>query len=220
MTFARALALLAVTASVAVASVHQRTDSLSERTTYCEEGFFFWSVRSICLTIGGTAAPSYPPGGKACPSEWQYHSSYSCCVPTHPNAPTPYNGDSCSNGWPWSFNDLCCNEPTARAPTPSGRVHYGRKKLTRAAKRDMRKMDCPAGLKACSIGLHMGEWECVDPLHDLTSCGGCVAPGDVGQDCTSIVGADAVRCNVGLCEIFECLAGFELSPNGGSCIKL
>ncbi|KZT52405.1 hypothetical protein CALCODRAFT_459274 [Calocera cornea HHB12733] len=231
MMFAHTLAVLAAltaSASVAVAGTLERAAPLADRSvTVCAEGLFWWPIKEVCLTIGGKAAPSWPPAGKECPAEWQYHAGYSCCVPLRPEAPVPRTGDKCANGWPWFQDELCCRAPgpVARPPTPqpSGRGHYARKgKLGRAAKRDhsLRKMDCPAGLRACSIGLHMGEWECIDPLNDLTSCGGCIAPGDIGKDCKTIPGANTVGCTAGACQIFECLAGFELALDGASCVKL
>ncbi|EJU02046.1 hypothetical protein DACRYDRAFT_22430 [Dacryopinax primogenitus] len=225
MLFGRTLAaaLLAAAAPAVLAAVSQRT-GLVDRTTSCAQGMFFWSVKEVCLPTGSKASASNPPSGKSCPNDYYYHSGYSCCVPEQPNTPQPSQGSSCPNSWPWSQEDQCCKQPqpSPSAPQPSGKYHgSGHNKLRRAGgvMRTRAAMDCPAGLKACSIGFHLGEFECIDPFQDLTSCGGCVAPGESGKDCTDIASAKSVGCNAGKCEVYECQPGFEPSLDGSACVK-
>ena len=78
---------------------------------------------------------------------------------------------------------------------------------------------CPTGLAACPIpGRTESEYECLDSLNDLTSCGGCTSMG-TGQDCTAIKGAKWMGCNMGTCEVYSCRAGFR-KVNDTSCEKV
>lgn len=78
---------------------------------------------------------------------------------------------------------------------------------------------CPVGLAACPIqGRGEGEYECLDSLNDLQSCGGCASMG-TGQDCTAIKGARWMGCNVGKCEVYSCRAGWK-KVNGNECVQI
>ena len=74
---------------------------------------------------------------------------------------------------------------------------------------------CPSGLKACRVPSTSARHaelaiECIDPQSDLRACGGCVAPGSPGVDCTDLEGAVHTACNEGKCSICECTS-FTLS---------
>lgn len=60
---------------------------------------------------------------------------------------------------------------------------------------------CPMHMQACPIpgatGL-TGEFECLDTMNELESCGGCASIGE-GQDCSAIKGAWNVGCEQGRC---------------------
>ncbi|EAL19717.1 hypothetical protein CNBG3450 [Cryptococcus deneoformans B-3501A] len=80
---------------------------------------------------------------------------------------------------------------------------------------------CPSGLAACPIGdfISSGQYECLDPLADLQSCGGCESMG-TGKDCTVIPGAKWMGCNQGVCEVYSCNNGWKKSANGTECERL
>lgn len=79
------------------------------------------------------------------------------------------------------------------------------------------------GLTACSIP-RTTEWECIDPMADIESCGGCAygnfggdtAP--MGVDCTALPGVKStgVTCRVGQCVITACKKGYTLMD--GHCV--
>jgi hypothetical protein len=56
-------------------------------------------------------------------------------------------------------------------------------------------------MTACpTVGTHgaFSDYECIDTIHELQSCGGCSSTG-AGQDCTAIRGAWNVGCKAGKC---------------------
>lgn len=59
--------------------------------------------------------------------------------------------------------------------------------------------------------------ECLDTLHSLESCGGCVATGQ-GKDCTRIAHAESIGCEEGRCVVHSCRAPFRPSLKGDTCI--
>ena len=93
--------------------------------------------------------PPSPPGGKSCPSNWNWHNGYGCCVPNHPNLPPP----QCGSGWGWNPGSWCCNPHTSTSvtPTPSSNPgksgHYGWKRNNKARNVSL----CPNGMEACPI---------------------------------------------------------------------
>ncbi|KAL7420513.1 hypothetical protein Q5752_004463 [Cryptotrichosporon argae] len=82
---------------------------------------------------------------------------------------------------------------------------------------------CPRGLSACA--LPGGAWECIDPMTELESCGGCISPYNAttavtsGKDCTAIPGATlgGVTCHKGSCLVTSCRSGWELRD--GACVR-
>lgn len=77
---------------------------------------------------------------------------------------------------------------------------------------------CPGALAACPIeGMDQESYECIDPLADLQSCGGCASMG-TGVDCTLMEGARWMGCNVGKCEIYSCKSGYVRSKDGSKCV--
>ena len=142
--------------------------------------------RGRCLPYGGPHTVVNPPIGRNCPSNWYWHQEDSCCVPRIPDTPRT----SCGEGWHWDNNEGCCKQ--YNQPQPSSN-HWGR-----AGKKRTSNL-CPADLMACPIaGAQAGSYECIDPVNELESCGGCASTGE-GQDCTAIVGAWNVSCDKGTC---------------------
>ncbi|RSH83362.1 uncharacterized protein EHS24_007041 [Apiotrichum porosum] len=76
---------------------------------------------------------------------------------------------------------------------------------------------CPTGMQACAIAGSDG-YECIDPMDELESCGGCVdgyypnSNAKSGIDCTTIQGVapGGVSCNGGQCIVSRCLASHQL----------
>ncbi|KAG2023489.1 hypothetical protein CC2G_001137 [Coprinopsis cinerea AmutBmut pab1-1] len=105
-------------------------------------------------------------------------------------------------------------KPEPPKPTPSkswSHPHYPKRNVP------LRESLCPRGLQACPIGGSGAEdYECLDTLVELESCGGCASNG-TGQDCTAIQGAWNVGCEQGVCKVYTCASGFELADGGMSC---
>ncbi|EIW68289.1 hypothetical protein TREMEDRAFT_32155 [Tremella mesenterica DSM 1558] len=77
---------------------------------------------------------------------------------------------------------------------------------------------CPVGLAACPIPGRMNDYECLDAMNDLQSCGGCTSMG-TGIDCTAIPGVRWMGCNVGKCEVYSCKAGFK-KVGSNRCVRV
>ncbi|WVQ96698.1 hypothetical protein IAU59_003804 [Kwoniella sp. CBS 9459] len=87
-----------------------------------------------------------------------------------------------------------------------------------------RKSFCPKRMKACVIPEAEDSWECVDPMSDIESCGGCVhseygqqpssngSLPESGVDCTTLPGVRMGRatCTNGKCQIFSCMRNWSL----------
>ncbi|KAG8903269.1 hypothetical protein FRC01_009252 [Tulasnella sp. 417] len=121
------------------------------------------------------------------------------------------NNPSCSNSSNVNGHDYCPSEQgsgTNANPSPINK------------KRDTFK--CPANYKVCPVLHGRGGKECIDPMNDVESCGGCVAfddPHATGKDCNSIEDADQVSCVKGKCVIKSCRKGHTVSLDGKSCIR-
>ncbi|ORX34195.1 hypothetical protein BD324DRAFT_170815 [Kockovaella imperatae] len=84
---------------------------------------------------------------------------------------------------------------------------------------------CPSMLTACAVpasSFFTGRnFECLDVMSDIESCGACTfpLPGEKsGIDCTSIPHTLGVKCHLGKCVIDSCQQGFELSTDGAKCV--
>lgn len=80
---------------------------------------------------------------------------------------------------------------------------------------------CPSGFAACPIPgrpASESDYECIDALTDITSCGGCASL-STGQDCTAIPGARFMGCEMGMCEVYSCRAGWR-QVNGTACERI
>ena len=162
-----------------------------------------WTGKGFCCKIGQTACNTV-----CCPAgQEEVGSSGQCC-----NV-----GASYSNG--------ACHDPTAAAHRRAlaGRVDVNQVNLSPTIMFGMEANRnnklCPIGLAACPIsGRGEGEYECLDSLNDLQSCGGCASLG-TGQDCTAIKGARWMGCNMGKCEVYSCRNGFR-KVNGTACERI
>ncbi|KAJ6612518.1 hypothetical protein B0H10DRAFT_291519 [Mycena sp. CBHHK59/15] len=84
---------------------------------------------------------------------------------------------------------------------------------------------CKAGWTACGVaGGGPRDWECVDTVNDLESCGGCptgiistLAAAATGADCTTIENVSDVSCVAGGCAVHKCMPGYKVSASGDSC---
>ncbi|KAL1405632.1 hypothetical protein Q8F55_009271 [Vanrija albida] len=83
---------------------------------------------------------------------------------------------------------------------------------------------CPLGLAACRVSALLdphASYECINPLAELESCGGCVH-GGVGEDspyanasgvdCTTLPGTSrtGVMCDAGRCRAWQCESGYRV----------
>ena len=57
---------------------------------------------------------------------------------------------------------------------------------------------CPAVHGQCPVAGVVGEFECVETLSEMTSCGGCASTG-AGVDCTTIPYVEYASCYGGFC---------------------
>ncbi|KAH9985388.1 hypothetical protein BJV74DRAFT_722949, partial [Russula compacta] len=153
-----------------------------------------------------------------CPvNDWYWEDSLKCCVPYHANPPSPQCPPECEwiNG-----NNKCqpiSSPPSPQPPQPSYR--YPSKNQKRAQNLRVNNL-CPNAMVACPIADTYGvftDYECIDPKHDLQSCGGCSSTG-AGHDCTAIRGAWNVGCEAGHCAVYSCMTGYKLSSDGAVCI--
>jgi len=201
--------------------------ALSVSANQCSKSQFPHSgprTGDCCLPSGGQPNPPSPPPSKSCPSEWQWHSGFECCVPTKPNPPS---NPSCPKGT-WDHDNQCCNHPTPPSPpTPSGGVnhHYKRSNPAKISSRNWRAktVSCPMEQTICNVsdGLTKSNtWACVDTKKDVNFCGGCGARGDGGVDCSSIPNSWNVGCDAGECRVFTCEPGFRVSHHGKGCVAL
>ncbi|GAA5873761.1 hypothetical protein JCM8547_005942 [Rhodosporidiobolus lusitaniae] len=112
---------------------------------------------------------------------------------------------------PNAFCDTTLATPTCVAnPVASGRARARRNE--QYGKRNL----CPASHSACAVGGgHLG-YECVDTANSIEQCGGCAGTSH-SQDCSAIVGADAVGCVAGRCEVWSCAEGYTYSAATQSC---
>ncbi|KAG9047852.1 hypothetical protein FS837_001387 [Tulasnella sp. UAMH 9824] len=151
-----------------------------------------------------------------CPADTNPHKSYSPVGSTNVNqcqaAPISgvTNNPSCSNSSNVNGHDFCPSEQgNAPNPNPS------------SLNRKRHGLRCPAHHKLCPVFHGRGGKECIDPLTDAESCGGCVAfddPEATGKDCTSIEKVDQASCVKGECVVEFCRKGYTPSLDRKSCI--
>jgi len=182
-------------------------------TAGCDDGEFWFQRNSLCLPLGKPSWSSVPPAGKHCPPKhWSWSHEQNCCTPHHPDPSPP----QCGRDWEWSDDEFCCKRRLQRrqAPVPSG--------MRRALPKPRSPSLCPSGLTACPITSVSGpttDFECLDTVNELESCGGCTSVGK-GQDCTAIRGAWNVGCQQGSCTVYTCAVGFKRSRDDQSCISV
>ena len=87
------------------------------------------------------------------------------------------------------------------------------------------RIRCPAHLTACGIpstSFFTGRnYECIDTLSDIESCGACAFPlpgQPMGIDCTALPHTMGVTCHLGQCVVEDCERGFEFNTEGSGCI--
>ncbi|ESK88887.1 pria protein [Moniliophthora roreri MCA 2997] len=184
----------------------------------CQENEFWYETKGICLPYGVTNTTAPPPNRDCPPAGFYWDKNLGCCVPTYPISTGPSNPPpQCRVGWEWYPALHVCLPYTPDLPSsvPSG-AHYRRKRGLRTQKVPL----CPKGLQACPIpGASHKDYECLNLMDELESCGGCASTGE-GRDCTTIKGAWNVGCEQGRCAVYTCFAGYKRSADGGSCIPI
>ncbi|KAF8303317.1 hypothetical protein DL93DRAFT_2090349 [Clavulina sp. PMI_390] len=205
--------------------------------TSCSKTQFGYNSKltgDCCLSTGGSSNPSSCPSGKSCPSGWQWHGGFSCCVPTQPNQPSQTK--SCQNGHSWFDDEQCCKGGGSNPPKPTRGLgarddvnamekrHAKRGESAKLASRNWRAktLSCPTGQTICNVsdGLSSSTWACVDTDKDINFCGGCGIRGNAGQDCSAIPNVWNVACNLGACEVLTCEPGFRVSRDGKRCVRM
>ncbi|WVW85301.1 hypothetical protein I302_107339 [Kwoniella bestiolae CBS 10118] len=155
-----------------------------------------------------------------CCSRGQTAHNTVCC----PNGKEEINssGVCCTAGVGAKVQDGKCIEPTSK-PKPKAKkagipVQLTLKENVPYGMEENRNGQlCPARMAACPVeGRQEGEYECINPLEDLQSCGGCSSMG-TGQDCSAIPGARWMGCNLGKCQVYSCMKGWKLNGDGTAC---
>ncbi|WWC63610.1 uncharacterized protein I303_106215 [Kwoniella dejecticola CBS 10117] len=203
---------------------NEKVDSRSGKcVTICDEnnGFTYQRCKnsgpSICCPRGQTAYTSV------------------CC--SAGKEEVDKTGVCCTAGVGAKVTNGKCIEPTAK-PKPG---HYKRdlktngngtpiqltlkEEIPYGMEENNKNQLCPYKFAACPIeggsGSNLGSgpsYECINPLEDLQSCGGCASMG-AGQDCSAIPGAKWMGCNTGKCQVYSCKKGWKLNGDGTACLR-
>lgn len=174
----------------------------------------------VCDTAAGYQYTTGKSGAGFCCKAGQTACSTVCCPSGQEEVGT--TGKCCNLGA--TYSNGACQNPTkvpkrrALAGSAGAQINLTPTAIFGMESNRNNKL-CPVGLAACPIpGRPDGEYECLDSLNYLQSCGGCAGLG-TGQDCTALVGARWMGCNVGKCEVYSCRAGFR-KVNGDSCERM
>ncbi|KAB5592371.1 putative effector protein/Choline transport protein [Ceratobasidium theobromae] len=193
------------------------------RSRDCPSNGWYWNSKQGCCTPRHEEPPE-----PSCKGGYSWSKGSWCCEEesTPPPSPQPsqtpgkggYNGGN-NGGYNGGNNGGYNGGNNGGYNGGNGGYHGGWKK------RHNRIPElCPAGLKACSVSGASGynkssDYECIDPLADLRSCGGCASEGE-GQDCTAIAHSLYAGCVSGGCEVYTCSTGYKVSSDSKSCIKI
>jgi len=139
---------------------------------------------------------------------------------TYPDNALPTCGAGCAYGCSPGFKK--CGDGSCKQACPSNVPHV-RRDISYHSKMGTNK-NCKKGSMACGIlGGTKEDWECVDVVSDLESCGGCFKSLDnsppTGKDCTAIPGIADVSCTRGSCAVQACMEGYVISIDKSSCVK-
>lgn len=176
-----------------------------------------------------TSQQTYVPSSNTCqalcatgytfiPSKSCQNGQGLCCK----QGATPCKTICCPQGQDEVATGVCCNigavYTNGKCVTPSGAPKSRKRDQVPVAAPGSDAALCPSGLNACPIpGASAGQYECLDALNDLQSCGGCASLGK-GQDCTAIPGARFMGCQAGKCAVYSCKRGWK-NVNGTSCVR-
>ncbi|WRT68711.1 uncharacterized protein IL334_005691 [Kwoniella shivajii] len=145
-------------------------------------------------------------------------------------------GVCCTSGVNAKVVNGQCVEPTGKSSNPHARAARRagvpiqltlKESIPYGLEQNKNNELCPTRMSACPIEgrftmetldqvVKQGEYECINPLEDLQSCGGCSSL-STGVDCTSIPGAKFMGCNIGKCQIYSCKKGWKLNQDGSAC---
>ncbi|WWC90392.1 uncharacterized protein L201_005326 [Kwoniella dendrophila CBS 6074] len=144
------------------------------------------------------------------------------------------SGVCCTSGVGAKIQNGKCIEPTGKSTKPKSYQKRTPIQLTFEQKipygleSNKNNQLCPKKFAACPIEgrfslpineqevISQGEYECLNPLEDLQSCGGCSSL-NTGKDCTTIPGAKWMGCNLGQCQVYSCKKGWKLNQDGSAC---
>ncbi|KAL7413972.1 hypothetical protein BDY24DRAFT_324301, partial [Mrakia frigida] len=121
----------------------------------------------------------------------------------------------------------------ARTPQMSRRMGRRSKDQTviKAQRKDYSSFLCPGQSLACPVKTGVKEeelatladwfkigFECLEVKKEQKSCGGCATLG-AGQDCTAIPNALDTSCELGVCSVSSCKAGFVVGKDSKTCVR-
>lgn len=166
--------------------------------TTCPPSTHYWGQEQGCCVPRNPPPEHSPP--PQCPKGWVWNGTVRKCEPiptppkSNPPRPSQYPGHQ-GGGYQGSGG----SKGSGGYQGTGGQGNEGswRKRSTPLKARSAPL--CPTGLDACPIsGAKEGDFECLDTVTELESCGGCASLGS-GQDCTAIPGAWNVGCDQGRC---------------------
>lgn len=193
--------------------------------TNCQSGYEYNSSKGkcepICDTSNGYIYQQTSTGKDICCKSGMKACQTVCCPVNQPEVGD--TGVCCPSGS--QVTNGKCTTPTGKSTNHRRVARQFQEALTASSfyglAANAKGALCPSGLAACPIGdfASSGQYECLDPLADLQSCGGCESMG-TGKDCTVIPGARWMGCNQGVCEVYSCNNGWKRNSNGTECERL
>lgn len=193
--------------------------------TNCQSGYEYNSSKGkcepICDTSNGYVYQQASTGKDICCKSGMKACQTVCCPVNQPEVGG--TGVCCPSGS--QVTNGKCTTPTGKSTNHRRVARQFQEALTASSfyglAANAKGALCPFGLAACPIGdfASSGQYECLDPLADLQSCGGCESMG-TGKDCTVIPGARWMGCNQGVCEVYSCNNGWKRNLNGTGCERL
>ncbi|TCD69575.1 hypothetical protein EIP91_006997 [Steccherinum ochraceum] len=193
-----------------VAKVTAILEGLVNNHPDCQHCSFPEHGHSVC-------APDWPCGFE-CSNGYQPYTNPGDQHPSSCKCPAPMT----------ECNGQCGNYPNgcgSAVPAPPQRRsrHAG----IAASKRQDTGPTCGAGYTVCGVVEGSNEYECVDTVNDVESCGGCMVPSPfgtyfpaVGRDCTALPHVESAVCKSSACYITSCAPGYAPNQFNDVCYPL
>ncbi|WWC71279.1 uncharacterized protein I206_105232 [Kwoniella pini CBS 10737] len=196
----------------------------------CKENEKLNSKTGKCQTIcdennGFTFQKCKNSGNSICCSKGKIAFNTVCC--SEGKEEIEKSGICCNSGVGAKIQNGKCIESTSKPKTPKTKRNFGipiqlikKNQIPYGLEENKENKLCPLNYAACPIeGIDNNDnYECINPLEDLQSCGGCTSMG-TGKDCSIIPGAKFMGCNIGKCQVYSCKKGWKLNQDGTACLR-